>query len=412
MGVIMKKTFLIISTIFIFLFSSCFTPMEPEFQTSMRELTGAERQSIEAGNAFGIDLFREMSKQEEGENLFISPLSISIALGMALNGAQGETYDEIRNVLKHSGLPLDEINKSYQGLMALFPELDPTVTLDIANSTWYREGFRVEPDFIERLENYFDAEVIELDFNKPEAVDIINDWIAQKTNDLIQEVIEAIDPATMMYLINAIYFKGSWTAEFDPDDTRDDYFTRDDGSKIPIKMMEQENDFHFFRNDRFQAIDMPYGDELFSMTIILPREGKSVDDLASDLTEEQWNEWMNSFPEEKRGIRLMLPRFTMEYDNSLVEVLKTLGMKRAFDHRADFSGINPAIRITDVKHHTFLKVDEEGTEAAAVTVIEFGIISGSGPTLVRVDRPFLLAIREHHSGSVLFIGKVYEPESE
>ena len=413
----MKKTFLIISTIFVFLFSSCFTPMEPEFQTSMRELTGAERKSIEAGTAFGINIFSEMSKEETGENLFISPLSISIALGMALNGAKGETYDEIRDVLKHSGLSLEEINKSYQGLISLFPYLDHAVTLDIANSSWNRQGFNVEPDFLERLEKYFDAEVRELDFNKPEAVDIINNWVAQKTNDLIQEIIEAIDPLTMMYLINAIYFKGSWTAEFDPDDTRDDDFTRADGTKIPIKMMEQENDFYYLYNDLFQAVDLPYGDGLFSMTILLPHEEISVDEIADELSEDIWNDWMNSFPDEKKGIKLQLPRFTMEYKKSLVGVLKTLGMEKAFSpNEADLSGISTQyddLHISDVIHKTYLKVNEEGTEAAAVTAIVVGPISVE-PSIpvVRIDRPFILAIREHHSGSILFIGKVYEPESE
>jgi serine protease inhibitor len=396
---------------------SCWTPTEPVFHSSMRELTESEIKSIQAGNSFGIDLFREMSRQESNENLFISPLSISMALGMALNGGRGETYDEMRDALKLSGLPLDEINNAYEGLMALYPGLDRTVTLDIANSVWYRRGFQVEQDFLDRLKKYFEAEIEGLDFSRPEAVTIINNWVSQKTKKKIDTIINAIDPLTMMYLINAVYFKGTWTAEFDPRDTNDDHFTTGNGITIPVKMMQQGNDFRYFNNDLFQAVDLPYGDGLFSMTILLPHQDISVDDIADDLTEAKWNAWMSSFGEEKKAIQLMLPRFTVEYSKSLVNVLYTLGMNKAFNpYVADFSGISTQyddLYISDVLHKTFLKVNEEGTEAAAVTAVGVGTTSvGPAIPVVRVDRPFILAIREHHSGSILFIGKVHEPESD
>ncbi len=414
----MKNILFITFVIFLFLFTSCWTPMEPVFHSSMRELTKSEKKSVQAGNAFGVDLFREMSKNQENENLFISPLSISMALGMALSGAKGETFDEMRDVLKQSGLELDEINKAYQGLLSLFPHLDRTVTLDIANSVWYRSGFQVERDFLDRLKTYFESEVTGLDFSNPQAVKIINNWVSQKTNKKINKIIESIDPLTMMFLINAVYFKGTWTAEFDPRDTKDDYFTRENGGNIPVKMMQQENNFRYFGNDLFQAVDLPYGDGLFSMTILLPRQDVSVNEIANDVTENHWNEWMNSFGEDKRGIKLMLPRFTVEYSNSLVEVLYTLGMKKAFNpFEADLSGISTQyddLHISDVIHKTYLKVNEEGTEAAAVTAVVTGTTSAEPPGIpvVRIDRPFILAIREHHSGSILFIGKVHVPESE
>lgn len=404
--------------IFTFIFTSCWTPMEPVFHSSMRELTESEKQSVRAGNSFGIDLFREMSREQPGENLFISPLSISMALGMAMNGAKGETFDEMRGVLKQSGLELDEINKAYQGLMSLFPYLDRTVTLDIANSVWYRSSFQVERDFLDRLKNYFEAEVAGLDFSRPEAVDIINKWVSQKTKKKIDKIIDAIDPLTMMYLINAVYFKGTWTAEFDPKETKDDVFTRDNGAAIPVKMMQQENDFRYFGNDLLQAVDLPYGDGLFSMTIFLPRSGISVDELVENLTETKWIDWMNSFAEDKKGLKIMLPRFTLEYKNSLVGVLRTLGMKKAFNpFEADLSGISTQyddLHISDVIHKTYLKVNEEGTEAAAVTAVVIETTSVGPPSIpvFRIDRPFILAIRERHSGSILFMGKVHMPESE
>ncbi len=413
----MNRIVYISCLLIVVVFTSCWTPMEPVFHSSMRELTESEIKSIQAGNAFGIDLFREMSRQQANENLFISPLSISMALGMALNGAKGETFDEMRDVLKQSGLDLDEINKAYQGLMSLFPYLDRTVTLDIANSVWYRKGFRVERDFLDRLKAYFEAEIEGLDFSRPEAVDIINNWVSKKTKKKIDKIIDVIDPLTMMYLINAVYFKGTWTAEFDLRETKDDHFTLDNGATIPVKMMQQENDFRYFGNELFHAVDLPYGDELFSMTILLPHKGISVDEVVHDLTEATWNEWMNSFTEEKLGLKIMMPRFTLEYKNGLIGVLRTLGMKKAFNpYEADLSGISTQfndLHISDVIHKTFLKVNEEGTEAAAVTAVVIGTTSvGPSIPVVRIDRPFILAIREHHSGSILFIGKVHEPKSE
>lgn len=413
----MKKIIVFSTTTILLLFSSCWMPTDPGFESTKRELTEAEKTSVRAANTFGIDLFREMSTQVPDVNVFISPLSISIALGMALNGAKGETFEEMRDVLRQTELPLDDINKAYKGLMELYPGLDRTVTLDIANSVWYRNTFDVLGDFLERMKYYFDAKIQGLDFNDPNAVNIINNWVAANTNNKITHIISSIDPLTLMFLINAVYFKGTWTAEFDPRKTENDYFTAVDGNTIPIKMMRQKNDFRYFINELFQAVDLPYGDELFSMTILLPRENVSVDMLASELTEESWNGWMNDFPDEKRGVELLLPRFTMEYSGNLVGVLHALGMTKAFHPgEADFSGISTQyddLHINRVLHKTYLKVNEEGTEAAAVTAVGVGTTSiGPGIPVVRVDRPFILAIREHHSGAILFIGKVHVPESE
>ena len=389
---------------------SLFEPEAGPEPSPPRELTAAEKQITNAGSHFGFRLFRALSEEAPGENLFFSPLSVSMALGMTLNGAAGETYTAMQETLELAGLSQEEINQSYQSLIEMLTALDPKVAFEIANSIWYRQGFAVEPDFLDVNTTYFDAEVRDLDFSRAEVVDIINGWAGEKTHGKIEQIIEQIDPATVMFLINAIYFKGTWTYEFDKDETREDVFTRRDGTTADVPMMRQEADLPYFETESFQAVDLPYGDSLFSMTILLPRKGKDVDALAAALDEAQWNDWMGRF--ERRGLDLRLPRFELEYEKGLNEVLTSLGMGIAFDAgRADFTGINRGggLWIDYVKHKAFVEVNEEGTEAAAVTVVAVNQCAGCGggvPISMYIDHPFIFTIRERHSGTILFLGKV------
>ena len=418
----MKKTFLIISTIFVILFSSCFTPMEPVKETiEMRDLTPSEKEVTGAANTFGVNLLAKLSElDDEKENIFISPLSISIALGMALHGAEGETQEEMKQVLEFHNMSIDDINESYRGLLDLLPYIDPDVELLIANSMWYRIGFPVLDSYIESNKKYFDAEVDALDFNLPEASDIINNWVNEKTKGLIEDIVpEEIDPLTVMYLINAVYFKGDWAIQFDKEDTRDADFKLDDGSTIPVKMMHQKDSFRVsLSNQDVSVIDLPYSDGHYSMTIVLPPQDVSIHEFTGSMTNEKWQSWLDKLPEDLWEIDVYLPRFTLEYKESLVDVLKALGMKKAFDsYDAEFDGIydraqvgGENIYISNVMHKTFVDVDEEGTEAAAATSVEFGVTSA--PPAFRADRPFVMAIRENSSDTILFIGKVVEPESK
>jgi len=375
-----------------------------------RELTVSEKRLTESGNIFGLKLFREMNKDEIGKNMFISPLSVSYALGMTLNGAAGETREAMAKTLELQGMSIEDINKSYKSLMELLTALDPDVIFEIANSIWYREGFHVEKEFIDVNKEFFDALVRALNFNDPASLDIINGWVSEKTHGLIEEVIDEIDPATIMFLINALYFKGTWLYEFDPDDTIPATFYPDNGSETEVQMMSQRAEFLYYENDQFQAIDLPYGSEKFSMTVFLPHKGIKVDDLISQMNDQTWSNWINAFPEEKQEVNLYLPRFTIEYEKSIREVLISLGMGIAFTGAADFSNINKngGLFISDVNHFTYVNVDEEGTEAAAVTVVEIRVASG-GPPVMRIDRPFFFVIRENHNDTILFMGKVMNP---
>ncbi len=378
----------------------------------VRNLTQSEQKVTNAGEQFGISLFKTLAAEEES-NIFISPLSVSMALGMTLNGAAGGTETAMRQTLGFGDMDRDEINKAYASLIELLTGIDPNVQFEIANSIWMEAQFKVAPEFIDLNKTFFDALVQAIDFGNPSTPDQINAWVDAKTHGKIDKIIETIDPQTVMYLINAIYFNGTWTYEFNKDDTQDDNFRVDENTGVQIPFMRQTNDkFPYFSNDMMQAIDLPYGNGQFRMTVLLPRYGKTTDDILQQLTPQAWAEWMRSFVEQRGTIKL--PKFKLEYKKSLVKALSSLGMGVAFTDRADFSGINKngGLLITDVLHKTFVDVHEQGTEAAAVTAVEVGVTSiggGGGGFYMRVDHPFIFALREKSSGVILFIGKVNNP---
>jgi len=407
----MKKLNFILIALMGFVFTQCAhnNPIAPE----ARELTKLEKSLVASDNKFGLKLFKEINKAEQDKNIFISPLSISMALGMTLNGANGETQAAMEQTLELAGLTTDEINRSYQSLIKLLTNLDRKVIFKIANSIWYRQGWTFEEAFINLNKTYFDALVQSLDFDDPNAASIINKWVKDNTNGLIEEIVEPpINPLTVMFLINAIYFKGTWTYEFDKELTQDDLFTRLDGSQRTVPMMKLNGDLQYFENELFQAVDLPYGNELFSMTILLPRQGVDVNNLVSQFSRDNWEQWIGSFSEEP--VDLCLPKFRLEYETKLNDVLKSLGMAVAFEpYQADFSGMYTGpenLFISKVKHKTFVEVDEEGTEAAAVTSVEVTDTS-AGPKgiVMKVDQPFVLVIRENKSQTLLFMGKIVEP---
>ena len=406
----MLKRILFVFTLLSFVFIQCSDSItDPK---EIRELTEIEKKVVSSSEEFGLKLFNQVNTFEGEKNIFISPLSISMALGMALNGANGSTYEAMQSTLEFNSLTNQEINEAYNSLIELLTQIDSEVIFQIANSIWYKNTMQFESEFINVNKKYFDAEVAGLDFNDPNSVDIINNWVNGNTNGKITKILDAIPEAAVMYLINAIYFKGTWQYEFDKDETRDDSFNLPNGEDISCKMMAQTNEnFSYFENNQFQAIDLPYGDGYFSITIILPNNNLSVNEIINQLDLQNWNSWLSNF--EKQTGTLQLPKFELEYDYTLNDVLKALGMEIAFvPEMADFTRLYKpgGIFISNVKHKTYVKLDEEGTEAAAVTAVEFGATSvGPGGFFMRVNRPFIIAIREHNSGSILFMGKIVEP---
>ena len=382
-----------------------------------RELTAAEKLLVESDNKFGLKLFKEIIKEEKDKNVFISPLSVAMALGMTYNGANGSTQEAMQKTLELSGLTIQEINESYKNLIKLLTQLDPKVQFQIANSIWYRQALTPEEEFINLCKKYFGALVTGLNFSDPNAAKIINGWVDENTNGRIKEIVDdPIDPMLVMFLINAIYFKGTWTYEFDKDKTKDDVFTLPDASKVPCKMMKQEGEFQYFENDVFQAIDLPYGDGDFSMTVFLPKLQTDIDSLIAEFDQENFDYWLSCFSSDS-GV-IYLPKFKLEYELKLNDVLKALGMEVAFTPgQADFTKMMHGVRVGDlwidrVKHKTFVEVNEEGTEAAAVTSVGMMTTALGSEFWMRVDRPFVFVIRENQSQTILFIGKIVEPVFE
>lgn len=378
-----------------------------------RELTVAEKRLVETGNQFGFKLFREIVRQEQNKNIFVSPLSVSMALGMTYNGANGSTETAMRQTLEFGGKTLAEINASYKSLIELLTQLDPQVKFQLANSIWYRQECTFEPEFINLNQTYFNAAVRGLDFNDPAAAKTINGWVEQNTQGKIKEIVDdPIGRELVMFLINAIYFRGMWTYQFDPQHTRDEPFNLPDGSQKPCKMMSLKSDFKYFANAQFQAIDLPYGDAGFSMTILLPSRQTSIDSLVAVLNQENWLLWTDNFS--RQTVNLFMPKFTLEYNLTLNETLEALGMGIALTGQADFTKMSRAgnLFISEVKHKTFVEVNEEGAEAAAVASVGMALTRNRddrGEIWMRINHPFIFAIRENHSGTLLFVGKIIAP---
>lgn len=408
------KKMLPIVLISVFLFTSCigdlFKSDSDRIDSLPRELTAAEMEVIEADNAFGIDLLRNLSREGE-QNVLISPLSISMALGMTVNGAAGETRAGMKEALRKSGLSMEQINRSYRGLLDILPDLDPAVEMKIANAIWYRQGrVTLRDSFVTDTRSYFDAEVEGLDFSDPAAVDRINGWVSDRTGGLIPEIIEPPIPGNIVtYLMNAVYFKGEWLEPFNPDRTRSDIFTTSSGEGVEVEMMSMvRKKIPTYYSEKVEMADLAYGDGLFSMTLLMPADPRRALDtfVEEDLTAENLDRWIEGLGGEGK---LKMPKFELEYETGLDEILSSMGMAEAFSVSADFTNMyeNENASIDTVQHKTFIRVDEEGTEAAAVTNVAIAL---SGP--VAFDRPFIYLIRERLSGTIIFMGRMDDPTAE
>ena len=365
---------------------------------------------IETNNDFGLELLNKVIEREESPNIMISPASVSIALGMAYNGAGSTTMAAFEKVLNYNGLSRQEINEITKELIGVLTTNVKGNLLEIANSMWYDEGFPVEQEFIDLNSIYYDAEVREIDFRAAKAVETINNWVSDQTHGKIEEIIDAIDPEMMMILINAIYFNSVWEIEFDPEDTHKlPFYTRDNRVYGQVDMMQLESTFNVAFTEEYTAVELPYKDGKFSMFLFLPSEESSVDELVKHLDGETWNTCLEGFSESKK-FTVTMPKFKFEYDRSLADDLKDMGLEEAFTDQADFSGISPVdLLISDVIHKTYIDVNEAGTEAAAVTAVVMELTSVGPMNGIRLDRPFLFAITENSSKSILFIGKLQEP---
>ena len=340
-----------------------------------------------------------------------------MALAMTLNGASGQTYNDMQQTLGLNGLSNDEINMSYQNLMATFSSLDPGVKFDIANSIWYRNTFAVEDSFIDVDSTYFNARVSALDFSNAGAADVINSWVSDNTNNKITSIIQPpIDPATVMFLINALYFNGTWKYTFDSKYTKPGTFYLANGSTESDSMMVVHDTLDYFADQNLTAVELPYGRGDYSMLVLLPTGPASAMNTIGTLSQSEVNSIISGLKPE--DVQLTMPKFRLKYSTSLIKALSQMGMGIAFSDGANFTRINSAggLYISDVLHKTYIDVNEQGTEAAAVTVIgiKTTVVIGqqSGPKMVNVDRPFAFLIKENRDNTILFMGAVMQPSVE
>ncbi|MFO7722778.1 MAG: serpin family protein [Bacteroidales bacterium] len=364
---------------------------------------------VSASNDFAFRIFREteLSTAVE-ENVMISPLSISFALGMTLNGANSSTFDSIRQVLGFDQLTMHDINYNYKQLVPFLVNADPTTTLKIANSIWYKTGFTPEQPFLDTCSHYFNATVSQLDFSNPASLNTINNWVAGNTNNKITQLLSSLKPEDVMYLINAVYFKGNWTVKFDPSETKQAAFFKTSG-QTNVATMNGKNTYKFYSNNDFTMLELDYGQTNFAMDLLLPNSGKDLTDILQQLDAANFDNWTQNL-NTIEDMKIAIPKFKFEYEKSLNEILSAMGMGVAFTEFADFSGISTTLPllITEVKHKTFVDVNEEGTEAAAATSVGIGYTS-MPPSFI-ADHPFLFIIRERDTNTVLFIGKVCDPQ--
>ncbi len=373
-------------------------------------LTAEQIKLIESENSFAFDIFTQvLNSSEESENILISPLSISIALSMTLNGADGDTRDAIIEALRLQGITPDEVNNSYKSLAKELLSVDKRVLISIANSVWTEEEFPVRQAFIDILNNYYDAESRSFDIHDPSTPDIINTWIEEKTNKLIKNMISELDDNTVMLLINAIYFKGKWKNQFDASKTTNGPFYKADNTLVDVPMMKQTENFKAFSGNGFIIAELPYGQGNYVMDVLIPDNGKSLSTFITEINDANFTSWLSQMDSRKTDITF--PRFKYEYKKELKEILSDMGMGIAFTDNADFSEISELydLYISFIKHQAFIETNEEGTEAAAATVVGFEVTSAPDFLVLNLDRPFIYIIRETTTNSIVFMGRLSDP---
>lgn len=376
----------------------------------------AEKELLKSGQQFAFEFFANVFDEEargKDKSFMVSPFSLSMALAMTWNGAAGETKTAMQETLKMGDWKDEEINGYYKKLKEALLKTDPSTKLSIANAIFTNKSVTIKPAFINTNTDYYDATVQAVDFSDLKTVNTINKWASDNTNGLIEEVLDKTDPQALMYLLNAIYFKGIWTSKFDVKNTSKKTFTTEKGTKQTVDMMSQTADFNYTEDETMQVVQLPYGNRAFSMLVLLPKNGKRQNDVVDALKDKAcWGQIATSLRE--REVELYLPKFKTEYSKKLNDVLINMGMGLAFTNAANFSGMSylPA-KIDFVKQDTYISTDESGTEAAAVTTV--GVVNTSLPitpqkVVFNADKPFIYLIQENSTGAILFMGAVKDAD--
>ena len=380
--------------------------------TEVPEPTGKSKELAAASTAFAFKLHGEALRQCEGKNVFLSPASVLFALSMAASGAAGETRDELLSALELKGWKTEDLDAACGPLLRWLEGGETGVRLDVANSAWLRRDFPFNPGYVKRLEEVYNARVEAMDFNSPKTLETINDWVKGRTEGKILKAgPEAIQPLDMLFLVNAVYFKGGWEHQFEKSQTRDLPFHLGNGKTKTRPFMRRTGRYDYADAEGFQALRIPYGEKTrMAFYVVLPKEGGSLVQLQGQLSGlgAKWREGFGS-----NTVQVELPRFRLEFEVRLKPVLAALGMKKAFSPQADFSGMSPkgkGLYVSEVYHATYVDVNEEGTEAAAVTTVGVRKLAAAVPPIVfKVDRPFFCAIVDDRTGTILFSGSIVDP---
>ena len=372
---------------------------------------------IESNNDFSIKLFHTLNTQNGDGNIFISPVSVSFALGMTMNGADGKTFDEMKSVLGFDGPDLEQINASYAALISELYRVSDGVQFNLANSIWFRDEFSLQQEFQDLNKDYFDAKVEALDFSDVEnTLNTINSWVEDQTEDRIQDLLKTLDPNACMFLINAIYFKAAWKYQFDEELTAESYFFPGNNENVLCDMMNIKSKFNFTQGTDYDALELPYANENYSMLMVMPKT-EDIDNFVQIVNSDVINDIARSFTED--SINISIPKLEIEYEKELKDILIEMGIVKAFDSQTAnfskmFNEMDGGVWIEKVTQKSFLKINEEGTEAAAATVVQMNYESAGGDEekYMHFNRPFLFFIREKQTGSILFCGKIVNPEGE
>lgn len=363
---------------------------------------------------FPFKLYQQIAKEQPKRNLLISPLSISTALSMTYSGAAGDTKKALASTLDFADGRDAAVAADAKKMMESLQNPGGGTKLEIANGLFGEKKVQFKPNFLTSSKQNFNAGLKSLDFSAPTAVNEINSWVSEKTHGKIPSIIEQLNPNAVLFLINAIYFKGSWEHKFEKAETKPHDFVTAGGAKKKVQMMNMDrSDFQYMENDQFQAVNLKYADKRLSLYVFLPKQGKTLDAFDAAFTQKNWNAWRSQF--HKSDGHVGLPRFKVEDKLELEKPLTALGMGVAFDQKkAEFPGMaNFNLFITRVIHKTFMEVNEEGTEAAAVTGIEMAPTSAAmnpkPPFRMIVDRPFFIALHDKQTDKILFAGHITQP---
>ena len=396
--------------ILVLAFAGCSKNNSPVPEPADIVMTTKSLQLVKADNSFTFSLFNAIPASA-GKNVMVSPLSISLALSMTLNGADGTTKNDMITALGLKDLSVDEIDQVYLDLIKALKNADPDVVMNVANSIWIRKDFPVLDPFIATNQKYYDATVDRLDFNAA-ALNTINSWVNEKTNSKIPKILDEISANEIMFLINAIYFNGKWQIQFEKSQTQNGPFTLGTGGLVTVPLMKVKENFGYSEQAGYEALKMPYGRGKFGMVILLPDVGKTPDQIMTQMSPSAW-ETLNTSLNSPLKVDVWMPRFKFTWESDLKQILSSLGMAVAFsENEANFTKINSGghLFITKVKHKTYIDVNEEGTEAAAATSVGIGLTSaGPGGPEFHAVRPFLFFITEEDTGAILFAGKVENP---